>query len=160
VHLVPIDKNNWEDAAKLQVREDQAEFVAPNVWSIAESQFYPWTRPRAIYDADTMVGFLVYGRDPEDDEYWLYRFMIDRSFQGRGHGRRALDALIEEVRRLPESRRITVGYQPNNAVAERLYFKAGFKPAGMASWGERLARLELGDRGQGSGVGDNVRVEQ
>jgi hypothetical protein len=32
------------------VREDQADFIAPNVWSIAEAQFHPWTRPLAIYD--------------------------------------------------------------------------------------------------------------
>lgn len=143
--LVPIDKSNWEEAAKLQVREDQVDFVAPNVWSIAESHFYPWTRPRAIYDGATMVGFLVYGRDPEDDEYWLYRFMIDQRYQGRGHGARALRALIAEIRRQPGSHGISVGYQPDNAVAERLYFHAGFKPAGMASWGERLARLEFED---------------
>lgn len=143
MRLEPIDKSNWEEAAALQVRVEQADFVAPNVWSIAESQFYEWTRPRAIYDDATMVGFLVYGRDPEDREYWLYRFMIDQRYQGRGLGKRALQALIAEIRGLPGSRGISVGYQPDNAVAERMYFSAGFKPAGMAAWGERVARLDF-----------------
>lgn len=145
MRLVPIDKDNWETAAKLEVREDQASFIAPNVWSIAETQFFPWAQRRAIYDGPTMVGFLVYGRDPDDGEYWLYRFMIDRRHQGKGFGTRALAALVAEVRALPDSRGITVGYQPDNAVAERLYFAAGFEPAGMASWGEKLARLDFGD---------------
>ena len=45
----------------------------------------------AIYDGTEMVGFLVYGRDPADERYWLYRFMIDRRHQGKGHGKAALN---------------------------------------------------------------------
>ena len=48
-----------------------------NVWAIAESKFYDALKPTGIYDGGTMVGFLAYGRNPHDDQYWLYRFMID-----------------------------------------------------------------------------------
>jgi diamine N-acetyltransferase len=141
ISLRPIAKDNWETAAKLEVREDQAGFITPNVWSIAETQFHPWTRPMAIYDGQTMVGFLVYGKDPGDDQYWLYRFMIDRRFQGRGLGKAALQALIAHLRTLPDCDGITVGFQPDNLVAERLYLSVGFVKGPTAPWGESTARL-------------------
>src|SRR5687767_552015 len=121
----PITKDNWETAANLQVREDQTEFVMPNVWSIAETQFHPWTQPYGVYHEGVMVGFLVYGKDPADGRYWLYRFMIDRRHQGKGYGKAALQTLIEHLRALPDCTAITVGYQPENVVAERLYLGAG-----------------------------------
>ncbi len=141
--LVAIDKSNWEEAAKLRVREDQKGFVTENVWSIAESQFHPWTRPYAIYDGGTMVGFLVYGRDPSDGNYWLYRFMIDQAFQGKGFGKVALKFLLNHLRKLPDCAGITVGYQPDNLVAERLYLGTGFKKGPPAPWGESTARIDF-----------------
>lgn len=143
ITLRPVTKENWENAAKLEVREDQQGFVAPNVWSIAETQFHHWTRPMAIYNGGTMVGFLVYGRDPDDGEYWLYRYMIDRRHQGKGFGKQGLTALIVHLRTLPDCRGITVGYQPENLAAERLYLSAGFVKGPPTHWGESTARLTL-----------------
>ena len=139
VHLAPITKVNWDRAAKLEVREDQARFVASNVWTIAETRWYPWTELRGIYDDENMVGFLAYGRDPDDGRCWLYRFMIDRNAQGRGFGRAGLLALIEELRRDGNCGQLTVGYEPDNLPAERLYFSVGFVPAAPAPWGESTA---------------------
>ena len=139
MQLVPITKANWEQAAKLTVREDQTCFVAANVWTIAESRWYPWIELRGIYDAVEMVGFLAYGRDPTEEEFWLYRFMIDRNFQGRGFGRAALLALIEELRRDVAFQRLTVGYEPDNLPAERLYLSVGFIKGDPAPWGESTA---------------------
>lgn len=144
VTLRPITKENWEVAAKLEVREDQEGFVASNLHAIAEAQFYPWTRPMAIYHGGRMVGFLVYGRDPADGTYWLYRFMIDRRHQGRGYGKQALAGLIAMLRREPGCVGISVGYQPDNVAAERLYLSAGFVKGEPAPWGESTAHLEFG----------------
>ncbi|HEY7035635.1 MAG TPA: GNAT family N-acetyltransferase [Thermomicrobiales bacterium] len=142
--LRPITKDNWEEAAGLRVREDQSDFVAPNVWSIAESKFYPALQLMAIVDDDTAVGFLMYGIDPQDGQYWLYRFMIDGRYQGRGFGRTALARLIDLLRRTPGCTALNVGYDPANVVAERLYLSAGFEKTGLAPWGELTARLFLG----------------
>jgi diamine N-acetyltransferase len=142
--LRPITKDNWEEAAGLQVREDQADFVAPNAWSIAESKFYPALQPMAICDDETMVGFLMYGVDPQDGQYWLYRFMIDRRYQRRGLGRAGLARLIDLLGRTPGCTGLNVGYDPKNLVAERLYLNAGFVRTGLAPWGELTARHSLG----------------
>ncbi len=145
VVLRSITKRNWEEVARLSVREDQADFVAPNAWSIAESKFYDALQPMGIYDDETMVGFLMYGRDPQDGQYWLYRLMIDQRYQSRGLGRAALTRLIDLLRRTPGCRGVNVGYDPGNTAAERLYLSVGFEKTGLASWGELTARLSFSD---------------
>ena len=143
VHLIPITKSNWEIAAKLEVREDQTRFVASNVWTIAETRWYPWTELRGIYDDGEMVGFLAYGRDPADGEFWLYRLMVDRNVQGRGFGRAGLLALIEDLRLDETCLRLAVGYEPDNVPAEQLYLSVGFVKGPPAAWGESTANLTL-----------------
>ncbi|MEA2513624.1 MAG: diamine N-acetyltransferase [Thermomicrobiales bacterium] len=145
VVLRPITKDNWEAAAGLRVREDQADFVAPNAWSIAESKFYDALQPMAIYDDETMIGFLMYGLDPEDGQYWLYRLMIDQRYQRRGLGRAALARLIDLLRRTPGCGGVNVGYDPANTGAEQLYLSLGFVKTGLAPWGELTARLTFAD---------------
>ena len=143
VELVSITKANWETAAKLDVREDQKDFVAANVWTIAESRFYPAIQLRGIMADGEMVGFLAYGKDADDGDYWLYRFMVDQRHQGKGYGRAGLLAVIEEWKADPNILHVTLGYEPTNVNAERLYLSVGFVKGEMAPWGERTAKLTI-----------------
>jgi diamine N-acetyltransferase len=143
IQLRPITKDNWEEAAGLEPFPEQKEFVAANVYSIAESKFHDDLTTFAIYDDETMVGFAMIGRDPEDDQYWIMRFMIDRNFQRRGYGRAALALLIDQMRPLPEIAAINIGYEVANTGAAALYREFGFVETGLASWGEMTARLPL-----------------
>ncbi len=81
-----VDKNFWQ-VIKLNVGEGQQGFVAPNVRSIAECVVYPYLVPNAIYAGDDLIGFALYGRDPENGGYWIVRLMIDAAFQGKGLGK-------------------------------------------------------------------------
>jgi diamine N-acetyltransferase len=141
--LRAITKDNWEDAARLSVRNDQIDFVMPNAWAIAEAKFYDALKPTAIYDGGTMVGFLAYGRNPHDDKCWLFRFMIDANHQRKGYGRAALLRLFDLLRKTTDCTELNVGYDPNNTVAERLYLSVGFEKTGVAPWGELTARVDL-----------------
>jgi diamine N-acetyltransferase len=143
ITIVPIDKGNWERAANLQIMPEQAGFLTPNVFSIAESKFYPELNPCAIYAGDTMVGFLMYARDRDDDQYWVYRFMIDRRYQRRGFGRRAMLQLIEMISALPDAPEINIAYDLGNTAAAELYKSVGFIEGGIAPWGERTAKYTI-----------------
>jgi diamine N-acetyltransferase len=140
--LIPITAQNWETAAELELEEFQKDFIRSNAWSIAEASFHPELKPMGIYRGGTMVGFLMYGKSWRSERTWLYRFMIDRRYQGQGLGKQALESLIRRMRDEGYSE-ISVGYDPENFVAERLYLNHGFEPTGMAEWGERTARLIL-----------------
>jgi diamine N-acetyltransferase len=142
IELKPITRENWQEAAGLEVAPDQQDFIEANIWSIAESRFYEQLTAMAIYDRRTMVGFLMWGYSPDDGRPWLYRFMIDRRYQGKGYGTAALQVLIRQLHAagLPE---LNVGYHRDNLVAERLYLRAGFQKRGPAPWGEMAARIDF-----------------
>ena len=142
IELKPITRDNWQEAARLEVSPDQHDFIEANIWSIAESRFYEELTALAIYDGRVMVGFLMWGFSPEDGRPWLYRFMIDQQYQGKGYGAAALRILISQLRKegLPE---LNVGYHRDNVVAEKLYLNAGFQKRGLAPWGELMARIDF-----------------
>ncbi|MCP4543397.1 MAG: GNAT family N-acetyltransferase [Chloroflexi bacterium] len=98
-----------------------------NIYSIAESQFYPEAVPLAIYDGqERMVGFVMYGVDVTSGKWKVFRLMIDQAYQGRGYGRAAMKKVIEHLAAQPGCGEILISYQPNNDAARRLYADLGF----------------------------------
>jgi len=144
LRLVPIDITNRKAVIALGLAEDQQDFVADNASSLKEARSDDDAQPRAVITSDgVVVGFLMYDASEDDDEALIYRFMIDHRHQGRGYGRRALAALIEEVRALGYVRDLLVLYMPENEGARRLYHSAGFVDQGLDEDGEMVARLKL-----------------
>ena len=141
VTFTELTKENWEAVAALEVHPHQTGFVASNLKSIAESQFYPWVRCRVILADGFTAGFAVHGTDPESGEHWLHRFMVMAERQGQGIGRAAMRMLVDEWRSDPEIPTVVLSYEPVNEVAEKLYTSFGFVPGEISEWGERVARL-------------------
>lgn len=143
--LQNIDKSNWEDAIGLSVTKEQESFIASNLYSIAEVQFLPDFLAKGIYLDNKMIGFAMYGIDPDDNNYWIYRLMIDKDFQGRGYGNQAIRLVIDDITRSNDKGipYIMIGYHPTNMAAKWAYKKAGFIETGIAPWGEMLAKYTL-----------------
>lgn len=143
--LKSIDKNNWEDAINLSVREDQQRFVASNLYSIAELQFLDSFYAKGIYLDDRIIGFTMYGIDSDDNNYWIYRLMIDQEYQGTGLGLQAVKLIVNEIKRMNNQQisLIMIGYHPENLAAKFVYKKAGFIEGELAPWGEQLAALSI-----------------
>ena len=131
VNLKPISKDNFDDVIALEVDEDQ-DFVADNVYSIAESKVDPSMIPLAIYTDQNLVGFLMYGinPDPDDNNYWIIRLMVDKKFQKNGYGKKAVELLIDRIKEDKNHSKIMVSTDPENVVAINLYKKLGFKTTG------------------------------
>ena len=154
VMLIPIDDDTRSDASRLKVRKDQERFVDSNDESLLE-------RDEALSDGLSVPCFLIeedgvpagfamlsYGRAEEGipaeaDIWYLWRFMIDERFQGRGIGKKALELIL---RYISESGRdgasVWVSYERDNQIARSLYSRAGFRETGDVSEGELLAVLE------------------
>lgn len=145
IRLVALTKDNWRAVADLKVSPDQTRFVADNLTSIAESQFYPHIERSVITVGDSAVGLAVWGMEPGSSEMWLHRYMIAADHQQKGYGRAALQLLIENWRANPDIRVVKVSYEPDNAVAESLYQEFGFVPGEIAEWDERVATLVITD---------------
>ena len=143
ITLRPVTRANFSAVVGLTVAPEQADFVASNLYSLAEAAVEPTWRPLAIYAGDDLVGFAMFGRDDESGRWWIMRYMIDAQHQGRGYGTAALPVLIDLMIERHGCSEIFLGYAPENAVAERLYARMGFVPTGEVEGGEIEARLGL-----------------
>jgi diamine N-acetyltransferase len=144
LQLHKISRGNLLECIGLHTRDDQKEFVASNVFSIAQAYVEPTWVPLAIYADEMMVGFVMYGREVETGFDWIIRLMIDARYQGRGYGRATMLELLATLRQSPDSKGIKISYSPQNETAERLYAQLGFRPTGEIEEGEVVAQLQTG----------------
>ena len=127
VKIVELNAENWYDCCELEVSIEQKEYMEPNAISIAQSKFEPTLKPYAIYAEEKIVGFLMYNSVQEElDGYWVYRIMVDKEYQGKGIGKAATKLMISEMAKLPNAKKIVVGYHPENLGAHNLYSSLGF----------------------------------
>lgn len=145
VSLRSVTRETLPSIAALAVTAEQQEFVASNVESISEAYFTPTAWFKAVYAADDAVGFLMVdeGEGSEAGTYYLWRFMIDARYQGRGYGRAALDLLLMDLRARPNARYITLSHVPGNGVAGALYSSLGFVYTGEVDHGEPVMMCTL-----------------
>ena len=146
-----VTRENWKELIDLKVRDDQKDFVASNLYSIAESQFgddfeghWDFT-PWGIYEGDTPVGFLLYGYNFEHptQQAFIIRMMVDEKFQGRGYGRFGMAAILEIFRADERIKAVGISYEPENEQAKRLYASLGFVETGRLIEDETEAVLKL-----------------
>jgi diamine N-acetyltransferase len=146
VRLKEVTAGNWEAVVDLELSDEQKDIVASNAYSLAEAKFTPAAQPRAIYAGRRIVGFLMYetlAAEGKPHETSIYRFMIDRRHQGKGYGRAAFAAALDEIRATSGSRKVTVCYVPQNLPAKRFYASFGFVETGLDDDGEMVAELKL-----------------
>jgi diamine N-acetyltransferase len=151
LEIRPVTIENWEALIKLKVRQDQRNFVASNLYSIAQAQFGDefeghWDLfPYGIYDDDTPVGFLMYAFRFEHPNHqaFIQRLMVDENFQGKGFGRFGMEWMLEIFRTDERIKTVGISYEPENEGARKLYARLGFVETGEIVEGEVVAELKL-----------------
>jgi diamine N-acetyltransferase len=138
LRFVPVNRDNWQECIHLPISEDHKRYVAPNVYSIAEAQFYPGVVSACIYAGDEMVGYTLYGREEDDESmFWIDRLMIAEGQRGKGYGRAALLMIIDKAKKSGFSK-IGLSTEPGNSNAIRLYESVGFRATGEIDDGEAV----------------------
>lgn len=144
--LREINDSNMEECLALTVSAEQVQYISPNADSLKEADGVPEiARPFAVYVDDRMVGFAMFAFDEindDPDKYWLWRFMIDEEFQGKGYGSAALEAIIEYFRE-NGANEITLSTKENNTAALGLYHKFGFSENGEMNGEETVLKKPL-----------------
>ncbi|MFV0936217.1 GNAT family N-acetyltransferase [Bacillus thuringiensis] len=148
VQLKVVTRDNWKDALKLQVKEDQRKFVPAVAVSLAKVYIKPDGDnveyiPFAIYDGDLMVGFVMHAVVIEtSDMYWINGFIIDQSQQGNGYGKAALQESINIIKNTFKTcKEIRLTVHKDNLSAKKLYERYGFISLGQEYDGEQVYRL-------------------
>jgi len=130
VELKDVTRENFDECIRLSVSESQSGYVATNLMSIAQSKVYPSLKTCAVYDDEKIVGFVMYGLDPDEGRYTLVRLMIDEKEQGKGYGREAARRVLEDLRNTEGCGSVFLSFVQENDAAERLYASIGFERTG------------------------------
>ncbi len=101
----PVTADNLDAVLKLAVAPGQRRFVATVERSLAQVAYEPAGWPLVIYSGEDPAGFmLLYDarKDQEDpaEQLYIWRLMVDARYQRLGLGRRAIDWVVEEARRM------------------------------------------------------------
>ena len=126
VELAPITADNWKACINLELSEAQCGLLPDNLYSIAEAQFYPRSRSRAILHQGEVVGYALFGIDVATGLWKVFRLMIDARFQGKGFGHAAMRMILDEIALEPDSTDVLIAYREDNRIAAYLYKKLGF----------------------------------
>lgn len=143
VTLAEVSADNWRDAASLDVRDDQRDFVAPVTRYLAMCAYDdgPW-RPLVVERDGRVVAFAMEAVDPVDDAYWIGGLVVDADLQRQGIGRATVEALLARARAQGRPS-AALSYDPANTAARRLYAALGFSETGETEDTELVARLTL-----------------
>ena len=136
IHLKEITTDEMlDECVGLKVKKEQQ--LYSNAYSLAEAWLQCSIKevdlnPFCIYKDNTMVGFVMF-LYCEDEKYAsIYRFMIDKRYQGKGYGKEAMSVVLEYINDNPKFDDCTIGLEVHrdNDVAINLYKSFGFLPTG------------------------------
>jgi diamine N-acetyltransferase len=145
VSLQEITEETVIDICNLSntLSEAQRKMVADNAKSIAQAHFSKHAWFRAIYAGETPVGFLMLYDNPDEHEYFLWRFMIAGPHQGNGYGRQAIELLLDYLRSRPGAHELLTSCGEGEASPEGFYLSLGFERDGKVYDDEVGLRLPL-----------------
>lgn len=131
----------------LSLKPGQEQFLAPVSYGIAATVINPQTSwQRVILDRNEVVGFVSANFDPEaPEEHFrsvLWRINVDADDQGRGVGRYAVEALVDEARSRGVDH-VDVIYEAGEGGPETFFHRVGFTPVGETAYGEVIAEIRV-----------------
>lgn len=143
ISLQEITEDSLADILSLDVADHQKHLITSNAKSIAQAHFSRFSWMRAIYADKTAVGFILLYLDPDSPHYEIWRFMIDKDYQGKGYGRAAMEMVIDFLKELPDCNEIFLCYVPEKGNSSWFFKDLGFVDTGEFHGNEKEMKLEL-----------------
>ena len=147
VQFRKITEENFDAVIKMK-RPEGENFVASNAVSLAQAWLYRDDGdvfPFAIYDDDTIVGFMLLEEDMEQARLDLWRIMLSPEQEGKGYGTAAVELMIQYAKDSGRYRSVYLLCAPENHIARHIYDKLGFQPTGEICYGDIQMKLDLGE---------------
>ncbi len=142
ITLRDITSENWREVTRLKLGEGQEHFVAPNWYSIIQSHFEGGVA-KAIYADEIVVGFTWYLLLEDKRHAYINRLMTGLEYQGKGYGRGAMALIIADCKAQPFVDTILISFEPENAVARKLYESLGFEDTGELDEDEMVFKMTV-----------------
>ncbi len=139
-----ITKENYRAVFKLTVHDHQKDQVATNMQSVAVGHYNETAWFKAIYHEEEPVGFIMLDLNTSKDEFWVWRFMIDKNHQGKGYGKAAINLAKQVIKEMhPNVTKIFLSYVPKEKDgSDGFYKKLGFIDTGKKTGDEVLMRYD------------------
>jgi diamine N-acetyltransferase len=136
IQLRDVTEENFFDIINLKSEPEQEKkfqlfetMVGSNAFFIAYASVKGWIN-KAIYDGDTLIGFATHGLDDKNNRYEMVSMMLGHAFQGKGYGKPALKAIIDDMVNEYDCKEIYLTVIPFNESAIRVYKALGFEATG------------------------------
>ncbi len=133
MRLIGITEENWMDVASLSVKEEQKDYVAPAIGILARGYVYRDCNGKIYaFENDGMIVGTALVREFTDEPmgYDLQQFMVDKQYQRKGYGSRALQLILDELRKENHYDHVELCVKKADTEAIRLYEKHGFVDSG------------------------------
>ncbi|HLP23564.1 MAG TPA: GNAT family N-acetyltransferase [Microbacteriaceae bacterium] len=142
-----LSASNIVAANSLTLKPGQAQFIAPVTYAAEATVLNPATTWQRVVVLDgTVVAFVQANFDPEEtrDELraCIWRINVDADVQGKGVGRFAVQAVLDEARRRGFDR-ITVMWEPGDAGPGQFFHRIGFTDVGETAYGDIIGSLAV-----------------
>lgn len=123
-----VSRFNKANILELKIKECQQSFIETIEECLKESDELSLWKPVGIYNDNQLIGFAMFGLWNENGEerVWLDRFLIDYRFQGRGLGKKSLDAIVQYIINIYHCQKIYLSLYKDNQQAYYLYKNYGF----------------------------------
>lgn len=131
-----ITSDNYSQVLNLKISPEQeaAKFVSPVVRSLADAWYYREegiTYPKAIYAKEDLVGFIMYDLDTEEQQVFIWRFLIDQRYQGKGYGRQTIEAVLAMAKEQAQMTKVVADYVDGNEPMKKILLDLGFEETGF-----------------------------
>lgn len=145
--LAELSASTIVPANNLTLRPGQQNFIAPVSYSMADAFTNPSTTwARVVLAGNDVVGFIRgnfdAGHPREEFRACLWRINVAAEWQGKGVGRFAVQALLDEARSRGFER-ITVIWEAGDMGPGDFFTRIGFTPVGETEYGEIIGEIQV-----------------
>ncbi len=150
--LVSIEDRASVMGLRLRPGQDRYLDSMADIFAEADAEQRAMPSQWAVHDAETgsLVGFVMISDnipEPMHEDlvgpYYLWKLLIDESFQGRGYGAATLDAVVAYLGTRPGADVLYTSCADGPGSPRGFYLRYGFTDTGRIMWGENVLALNL-----------------
>lgn len=133
ISLVSLNENNKDEYFSLEIKKSQDGYVESPEESFNDMMTHAYNTDwniDCIYADGNVIGYTMTGLNKKSNDVWLDRFMIDKHYQNKGYGTKALTMILEKLKKIKKTKGgkdIVLSVEKHNDCAIKMYEKFGFK---------------------------------